>query len=130
MRQYSRMLPTLEPLPTPSEVRFCEALLEREPATPYEHVVRAHLDGRVLHFNGADCYILTPEGDLLVTSTATSPARMTLYISSKNLADKSPADNSGFSADAYLASNRPRNASARTALSIALSWEKQGLMQL
>ena len=99
-------------------MRLCALMLDRTPATPYEHVVRAHLDGRVLHFNGADCYIITPEGDLMVTSTATSPARMELYMASEAQASR------------YISSNAPRPPSLRQALSIARGWWEAGLLHL
>jgi hypothetical protein len=50
---------------------LAELLLDRTrgPLTPEWEVVRAHAQGRVLHFNGASCYILNTDGSLTLTET-------------------------------------------------------------
>jgi len=75
--------------------------------SPHWDVVLAHVEGRVLHFNGAQCYILGRDGTLVITDTSHRDVTVQLH---------SPDDDF---AKAYIAQNPPRPASASSALSLA-----------
>lgn len=92
------------------EVLLAELLLDRTrgPLTPEWEVVRAHAQGRVLHFNGASCYILNTDGSLTITETSGPGAsRMQIFPSCDEWAK------------GYISSNAPRPASVLDALHLA-----------
>ncbi len=89
---------------------LAELLLDRTrgPLTPEWEVVRAHAQGRVLHFNGASCYILNTDGSLTLTETGEAKqSTMRVY---------SRADEW---AKGYVRSNETRPASVLDALRLA-----------
>lgn len=75
--------------------------------SPQWDVVLAHAEGRVLHFNGGQCYIIDRDGTLVVTDTSHHDATVQRH---------SPDDDF---AKAYITQNPPRPASASAALSLA-----------
>ena len=92
------------------DVLLAELLLDRTrgPLTPEWEVVRAHAQGRVLHFNGAACYILNTDGTLTVTETSGPGAsRMQVFPSWDEWAK------------GYIRSNQQRPASVLDALHLA-----------
>ncbi len=100
---------TAEQNSTPEDV-LAELLLDRTrgPLTPEWEVVRAHAQGRVLHFNGASCYILNTDGSLTITETSRAGAsRMQIFPSCDEWAK------------GYISQNAPRPASVLDALHLA-----------
>jgi len=76
--------------------------------SPQWEVVLAHAEGRVLHFNGAQCYILGRDGTLVITDTSHPDVAVRHH---------SPDDDF---AKTYIAHNPPRPATAASALSLAI----------
>jgi len=89
---------------------LAELLLDRTrgPLTPEWEVVRAHAQGRVLHFNGASCYILNTDGSLTLTETGEAKqSTMRVYSRDDDWAK------------GYIRSNSTRPASVLDALRLA-----------
>lgn len=78
-----------------------------KPRSAHWEVVIAHIEGRVLHFNGAQCYILSKDGSLTVTDTSHTDAKIEHYSPETDFAKT------------YIAQNHTRPASASSALSLA-----------
>ena len=99
---------TAEQNSTPEDV-LAELLLDRTrgPLTPEWEVVRAHAQGRVLHFNGASCYILNTDGSLTLTETGDARSSMRIHSACDEWAK------------GYIRQNAPRPASVLDALHLA-----------